>query len=106
MTTYKEIRVVRVTHNEAAICVHPIQIKHSLENMQALVGGYIECINIGKGLDLWCNEEGRINGLPMIMDPIIDDFIAGDYFFARHDNEGNTISLTDDDVRHIMSHHW
>ena len=34
----------------------------SLEEMQKIVGGYIEIVGLGEGLVLVCNEEGKIDG--------------------------------------------
>jgi hypothetical protein len=36
-----------------------------LEKMQEIVGGLIEIISVGKGKLLICNEEGKINDLPI-----------------------------------------
>jgi len=42
--------------------------KLTLEEMQKLVGGYIERVKVryyGKVKDMWVNEEGLIHGLPV-----------------------------------------
>ena len=39
-------------------------IDNGLEAMQAIVGGYIEAINLPEGLVLVCNEEGALRDLP------------------------------------------
>ena len=41
-------------------------VENSLENMQRIVGGYIESVTLSHNppVVLICNEEGRINGLP------------------------------------------
>ena len=39
-------------------------IEDSLENLQKVVGGYIECVTFAEDAVIICNEEGRILGLP------------------------------------------
>ena len=83
------------------------EIDASLEAKQKLVGGYIECVNIGSfsrfggkdNVDLWCNEDGKNTGLPfnlrLPVDPMFpDDIIAGDFFLASVTSGGNTKSLS------------
>ena len=36
-----------------------------LECLQSAVGGWIEGIDLGKGAMMYCNEEGKCNGLPV-----------------------------------------
>lgn len=36
----------------------------SLDEMKAIVGGYIEILPIGENLLMVCNEEGKLIGLP------------------------------------------
>ena len=85
-------------------------IEHSLENMQKLVGGHIECVAfsgspiLGRGVDLWCNEEGKLLGLSQNrMFPDGTDLIAGTFFLAAHDGEGETVGLTDEEVREVIA---
>lgn len=37
----------------------------SLETMQKIVGGWIECVPFPDGKTLVCNEEGKVHGLPV-----------------------------------------
>ena len=41
----------------------PMKMVPSLENLQSVVGGYIEHVNLGDGLAMICNEEGKLKGL-------------------------------------------
>lgn len=84
------------------------EIENTLEELQRLVGGYIEVPYLGKifrenGIDVIINEEGKfIEGLrPEIV--VIDektkqtvDVVYGNCVFATHDEEGNTIQLSKD----------
>lgn len=76
----------------------------SYDQLSNAVGGYLEavpCPNNG-GHDLYCNEEGKLEGLPL--NPVMtrfwrarlatDDFLVGDCVFANCDEEGETLGLT------------
>lgn len=81
------------------------EITNELENLQEIVGGYIEIPYLSKvfnenEIDVIINEEGKfIDGLkPEIA--VIDkntnqvlDIVYGNCIFASHDKEGNTIEL-------------
>jgi len=78
-------------------------IEPGLENMQAIVGGWIECVRIPelarKGIDLWCNEEGKYTCEPNFVyfwpgGP--GDTIHGTVFLASHNDEGETVGLTEE----------
>lgn len=90
------------------------EIENTLENLQSIVGGYIEFPLISKVfqkniIDTIINEEGKyIEGLkPEIA--IIDgntkkilDIVYGNCIFASHDEEGNTIGLNDKQIKMVM----
>lgn len=74
--------------------------KLELEDMQELVGGLIEHIYIGEeGVDLWCNDEGKVLNMPpnllLVRDEEILDMVQGDIFFAASDVEGEITGLDD-----------
>jgi hypothetical protein len=100
------------------------EVTPGFESLQKVVGGGLEYIAIEEGIDLWCNDEGRIMGLPLnrrfaarapSVEPGVavikmDDNLAdpgqwgyhqihGDFFLARNDAEGSTTSLTDEDIQ-------
>ena len=77
-----------------------------LEAMQSLVGGDIErwCLQGHglDGLDLFLDEEGKLkersnNPIATILAEILfhNDVIVGDTFVCAHDEEGNSIGLSD-----------
>lgn len=68
------------------------RIQHTLVDMQNVVGGLIEFVELEYNVDLICNEEGKIHNLPMNR-VIQNDIIAGTFFIAGHHN-GDTISLS------------
>lgn len=78
------------------------EIKGTLENIQEIVGGYIECFNLGFGNILCvCNEEGKLMGLkPNFI--FNGDTVVGDVFFCAGGEE-DFESLTDDQIEFIIT---
>lgn len=90
------------------------EIDGSLEELQEIVGGYIEIPFLSKefnenGIDVIINEEGKfIQGLkPEIA--VVDsktkeilDVVFGNCIFASHDEDGNTTALNDKQVKIVM----
>lgn len=77
-----------------------IRIENELSAFQKAVDGYIECIDLPNGATIICNEEGKINGLPLnraIRDENgeILDIVAGNMVIVGFDaEEGEFVSLT------------
>ena len=94
---HKIMRVVLVEPGKKAVVK---TIDGSLEGMQKVVGGLIEMIPIDdRGSCLICNEEGKINDLPLnraLVDKNgrVTDIIAGTFFVCGTDEE-NFASLND-----------
>lgn len=84
------------------------EIKNTLEDLQEIVGGYIEIPFLSREfndneIDVIINEEGKlIDGLEPEIAIInketnaILDVVYGNCAFASHDNEGNTIGLNEE----------
>ena len=95
-------------------------LPHTLENLQGLVGGWLDVARAGSYLpealantalskyDIWVNDEGLINQLPfniclnrhelMAKRYEYAGILAGDIFLAGHDDDGNTTSIELSDV--------
>ena len=95
-------------------------IPHTLENLQGLVGGWLDVVRAGGYLpdelahtalakyDIWVNDEGLINNLPFNICLNVQaltekryeyaGILAGDIFLAGRDDEGNTTSIQLEDV--------
>lgn len=82
----------------------------SLDFLQSQVGGYIEITYIDyleeNGIDVFCNEEGKLLGLlhsAYLLDnnDTIYDVIAGNMVFCSHDEDGESIGLTDEQIKVI-----
>lgn len=55
-----------IRSNGTTETVTPANGRHfSLGEMQAFVGGFIEHVGIWQGHSYWCNEEGKLLGLPV-----------------------------------------
>lgn len=79
------------------------EIDNTLEELQKIVGGYIEVIplqnEIGSNLNIVCNEEGKLIGLPLNR-ALDSDILCGTFVVVKSD-EDNFVSLTDDEVKYI-----
>lgn len=79
--------------------VHEIEAA-GIEPLQALVGGYFDCVSPRSGppavrrLSMWINDEGKAMGLPPNIYHGEDDFIAGPIFVTDIDKEGESKSLS------------
>lgn len=86
-----------------------ITIDNTLEAMQHLVGGFVECVNIADGVDLWCNENGKLDRLPPNRFLTDDngtpfDVICGDFFISGVDEEeGECASLTQEQIEFYIN---
>lgn len=85
--------------------------KLGLDDMQALVGGFVECLRIDFGTpdhpveaDVWLNEEGKLHDkfVPNIVlfgsDGKVVDVIVGDIFIADNNEDGAVVGLTDEQL--------
>lgn len=85
--------------------------EYSLDDYQKIVGGYIEGVTIGEDIIMYCNEEGKILGLPVnniATDYVksvrpFNDYICGNVVFTKIDKEGDSTTLTLDDIDNIIS---
>lgn len=87
------------------------EIGTELEDLQEIVGGYIEIPYLGdvfvdNGIDVIINEEGKlIEGLRAEIAIVnkqrgaILDIVYGNCIFASHNDEGETIGLTDEQIQ-------
>jgi len=93
-------RPVKVLYMRVGESPEVVTIDHSLEAMQHLVHGYIELVRLSDGVDLWCNEEGLLDGsLPNRFVREVGGEIRGDFFIARTNDDGATVSIEDRDIK-------
>lgn len=84
-----------------------------MEAEQAFVGGLIDVYSITDNLDIVFNDEGLINRLEprvVVLGENVDseggirelkEIIHGDCFICRHDEEGNFLSIREEDVETV-----
>ena len=84
-----KIRILVIKTNEEP---HQLKIPHTLEDMQNVVGGLVEYVELEHNVDLICNDEGKLLNLELNR-LVGNDIIAGTFFIAGQHN-GNTISLS------------
>lgn len=85
----------------------------SLSTLQTAVGGWVQAIDLASDLSMWCNEEGKLVGLPhnpyaqFMWDKVFGahtDYIVGDVVLTGGtDSEGETIGLTQEQVEIIKA---
>ena len=76
-----------------------VTLKNELETLQQAVDGLIEFLPLdsSKGIDLMCNEEGKLIGL----EPnrrVGNDVIVGTFYVLKCNYEGECCSLNDEDI--------
>lgn len=84
-----KIRVLIVEPNKEP---RQVRIEHTLNNLQKIVGGLIEFVELEYNVDLICNEEGKLLNLEFNR-VITNDVIVGTFIIAGQ-NRGETISLS------------
>jgi len=73
------------------------EIDNGLEAMQAIVGGYIETVSLDGSVAAVVNEDGPRLHLPN--NRIVGhSVVVGQVFVVRFNDEGEFVSLTDEDV--------
>ena len=77
------------------------EIENTLEAMQATVGGYVECVQVGD-LDVWLNEDGL--GLSLPFNRTVEGTpLVGPIFVAASNEDGDTLGLTDAQVTRALA---
>lgn len=74
------------------------EIGNVLRSMQKAVGGLIEPINLEDDIIMVDNEEGKLIGLEGNR-RVGRDIIAGTFFICGSNEEGDFVSLTEDQIK-------
>ena len=92
-----------------------MELESTLEAEQDFVGGLIDVYSLTDNLDVVFNDEGLINGLEprvVVLGENVDgkeeirefrEVIHGNCFICRHDDEGNFLSIKEEDVKTIKN---
>lgn len=78
------------------------EIEGTLQDQQAIVGGYIRPVGLGDSIYLICNEEGVREGLePNRMIRGLG-MITGTFFVTKSNRQGDFVSLSDQEVNQFI----
>lgn len=99
----EEIRVVVKNVGEKPKVV---TIKNEWEEFSKIVDGYLETVPywpepISRQVHMYCNEKGKLRGLDVNINLFPYDMIVGNIFFSRVNDDGETVSITDQDIEDI-----
>lgn len=89
--------IMRVLIVKPQAIPYVLEIEKGLEPMQEIVSGLIEMVDLDETTCLVCNEEGKLQGLEGNR-RIGRDVIAGTFFLCGFNDEGESISLSDDQI--------
>jgi len=95
---HQKIKVVKVEPYKAP-CI--AEIGNDLDSMQKAVGGYIQTVDLVPHVTLVCNEEGKLLGLEGNRS-LGNDIIVGSFFIAGCNEEGEFISLTEEQTEEYV----
>lgn len=84
-----------------------VEIENTLEALQDIVGGLITSADLPNIYDVWgfCNDEGLLMGLePNIFRPEYGDGIVGPIVFVGGGDDGESISLTPEQIKRVTQY--
>jgi hypothetical protein len=90
----KKIKILKI---EPQRLPYEKEISNDLEGIQGEVEGLFECIYLGDNCILVCNEEGKLNGMELNR-RVGNDIIAGPFFIVGDSQDGEFVSLTDEQI--------
>lgn len=104
METNKIRAVIKEPYKKAQV----VEIEPKLKTFQSIVDGHIECFYLpnsdGSAVG-YCNEEGLLMGLdPNIYRPEYKDAVVGTVVFVNTNENGEDISLTDEQIKDITDY--
>ena len=87
-----------------------VEGESQLAKLQEAVGGLVQAVDFTENLTLWCNEEGKLYGLPI--NPMatflwekyfgLTDFICGNVIFTGGTgDEGETLGLNEETAKEL-----
>lgn len=107
----KILRCLKLDTNRSCIKLELPNGPNTLDALQEQVGGLIEIPHIVKAfndldIDMVINEEGKLLGLEPTLAILrghkIVEIICGPVLFVSHDDEGNTVSLNNNQSKYLM----
>jgi hypothetical protein len=99
MKKEKSIKILKIEPGEMP---YEKEIQNNLEGIQAEVEGMFECVYLNDNCIAVVNEEGKINGMELNR-RMGNDIIAGTFFICGDSEEGEFVSLTDEQINKFMA---
>lgn len=99
----KKIKVIIKDPGKKPRCVW---ISNTLENLQKVVGGYIEAVTIASDMCIICNEEGRLRNLPYNCDICGVSFVGTIVFVGVSEDEFCSVPVDYKTLKAIMPKMW
>lgn len=106
-----KLKAIKITVSGAITCFSMDKLEE-LKQLQTAVDGFVQAIGIGDELTLWCNEEGKMMGLPhnpyaqKLWDNafgVDTDYIVGNIVLTGGtDDDGHTLGLTDEQIDNLV----
>lgn len=81
-------------------------VLNRLENLQKIVGGYIETVTFADDLVIICNEEGLLKDLPYNCNICGIDFVGTIIFIGAKDDKFTDCPVEYNTLKQIMPHLW
>ena len=84
------------------------EIENDLKALQSYVGGLIQVVGLVDGIDIICNDEGKLKNLPLnrawFYDGSLADIFCGDILACRSDDQGNFDDIREEDIDEIKKY--
>lgn len=93
----KKENTIKVLKIEPGKMPYEKEMVNDLEGIQAEVEGMFECVYLDNNCIAVVNEEGKLNGMELNR-RIGNDIIAGPFFICGDSDDGEFISLTDEQL--------
>ena len=82
---------------------HVCNISNSLENLQKIVGGYIETVYLTDEVVIICNEEGKLQHLPFNMNLHGDELVGTIIVCGIEGDELSDLTISFDDWKYVVN---
>lgn len=93
----KNENTIKVLKIEPGKMPYEKELVNDLEGIQAEVEGMFECVYLDNNCIAVVNEEGKLNGMELNR-RIGNDIIAGPFFICGDSDDGEFVSLTDEQM--------
>ena len=93
----KKENTIKILKIEPGKMPYEKEMVNDLEGIQAEVEGMFECVYLDNNCIAVVNEEGKLNGMELNR-RIGNDIIAGSFFICGDSDDGEFISLTDEQM--------